>query len=380
VTGDERTRAATVLVVDDLPQNVQLLDAILSPRGYVVVLAASGEEALETVVERQPDLVLLDVVMPGIDGYEVCRRLRERPATRFLPVVMLTAHGDQEKVKAIEAGADDFLVKPFDQTELLARVRSLIRIKEYHDTIQAQAAELAEWNQALEQRVREQVDELERIGRLKRFLSPQVVEVVMSSGDESFLAGHRGEIAVFFADLRGFTPFAETVEPEDLMAVLREYHAALGDEVSRFDGTLERFTGDGLMVFFNDPLPCPDAPGQAVRMAVAMRNRLDELEENWRRRGHELQFAAGIAQGYATLGVIGFQERLDYAAIGAVTNLAQRLCAHASGGQILISQRVYAATEEIAIAEPVGELTLRGFARPLLAYNVLGLNVARTAT
>ena len=374
------TEAATILVVDDLPENIRLLDAVLSPRGYVVEPAASGEEALEAVATRQPDLVLLDILMPGLDGYEVCRRLRDQPATRFLPVVMITAHGDQEKAKAVEAGADDFLVKPFDQTELLARVRSLIRIKRYHDTIEAQAAELAEWNRSLEQRVREQVDELERVGRLKRFLSPQVIDVVTSSGDESFLAGHRREITVFFCDLRGFTPFAETVEPEDLMAVLRDYHAALGDLVSRFEGTLERFTGDGLMVFFNDPLPCPDAPARAVRMAVAMRDRLEELAERWRQVGHDLQFAVGIAQGYATLGAIGFEQRSDYAAIGAVTNLAQRLCAQASGGQILVSQRVYAATDEIIVAESVGELTLPGFSRPRAAYNVLGLSAERAAT
>ena len=378
-TGRPVTRAAKILVVDDLPQNVKLLDAVLSPRGYRVVSAASGEEALEAVAEEQPDLVLLDVVLPGMDGYEVCRRLRDRPTTRFLPVVMITAHGDQEKPKAIEAGADDFLVKPYDQTELLARLRSLMRIKQYHDTIEAQAAELAEWNRILERRVREQIAELERIRRLKRFLPPQVVDVVMSSGDESFLEGHRREITVFFCDLRGFTPFAETVEPEELMAVLREYHAALGDLISRFEGTLERFTGDGLMVFFNDPLPCPDAPAQAVRMAVAMRDRVDELAEKWHRRGHDLHFGIGIAQGYATVGVIGFEERFDYAAIGAVTNFAQRLCSRAARREILVSQRVYAAIEGLVVAEPIGELDLAGFSRPMTAYNVLGLQAARTA-
>ena len=379
VAGDSVTRAATILVVDDLPENVRLLDAVLSPRGYRVVPAASGEEALEAVAEEQLDLVLLDVVMPGMDGYEVCRRLRDRPATRFLPVVMITAHGDQEKPKAIEAGADDFLFKPYDQMELLARVRSLLRIKQYHDTIEAQAAELGEWNRILERRVREQIEELERIRRLKRFLPPQVVDVVVSSGDESFLEGHRREITVFFCDLRGFTPFAETVEPEELMAVLREYHAALGDLISRFEGTLERFTGDGLMVFFNDPLPCPDAPAQAVRMAVAMRDRVDELAEKWHRRGHDLHFGIGIAQGYATVGVIGFEERFDYAAIGAVTNFAQRLCSRAARREILVSQRVYAAIEGLVVAEPVGELDLAGFSRPMTAYNVLGLQAARAA-
>jgi adenylate cyclase len=370
---------AVILVVDDLPQNVKLLDAVLSPRGYRIVPAESGEAALEALAAHSPDLVLLDVVMPGMDGYEVCRRIRGDRATQFLPVVMITAHGDQEKVKALEAGADDFLVKPLDQTELLARVRSLIRLKGYHDTIEAQAAELAEWNQLLEERVRRQVEELDRIGRLKRFLPPQVVDVVTSSGDESFLSGHRREITVVFCDLRGFTSFAETVEPEHLMAVLREYHATLGDLVSRFEGTLERFVGDGLMVFFNDPLPCPDAPAQAVRMAVAMRNRVDALAENWRRLGHDLQFGVGIAQGYATLGAIGYAERSDYAAIGPVTNLAHRLCGRAAPRQILISERVHAATEEIVVADAVGELTLPGFSRPIRAYNVVGLDAAKIA-
>jgi class 3 adenylate cyclase len=215
------------------------------------------------------------------------------------------------------------------------------------------------------------------VGRLRRFLSPQLAELVVSSGDDSFLESHRREITVVFCDLRGFTSFAETVEPEDLMTVLGEYHAALGDLVHRFDGTLERFTGDGLMVIFNDPMDCPDAPERAVRMALAMRGRVAELAEGWSRRGYELDFGVGIAQGHATLGRIGFEGRSDYTAIGSVTNLAARLCAEARGRQILISQRVYAAIEEIVVADSVGELALRGFSRPARAYNVVGLDEAR---
>ncbi len=373
------TDQATILVVDDLAQNIRLLEAVLGPRGYVVASATSGSEALAYVRANPVDLVLLDIVMPGMDGYEVCRQLRGDPATEYLPVVMITASGEQEKVAAIDAGADDFVAKPFDQAELLARVRSLLRIKRYHDTIESQATELAAWNQELEQRVEDQVAELERTRRMRRFLSPQVADLVMSSGDESFLESHRREITVVFCDLRGFTAFAETVEPEDLMLVLQQYHAALGDLVHRFEGTLDRFTGDGLIAFFNDPLPCPDAPERAVRMAVAMRNRVAALAEEWRRMGHDLHFAVGVAQGHATLGRIGYEGRFDYTAIGTVTNLAARLCAEAGPGQILISQRVHAAAEHLVKAELVGELELRGLSRPSRAYNVLGLDAARAS-
>jgi class 3 adenylate cyclase/CheY-like chemotaxis protein len=369
-----------VLAVDDLPANVRLLDAVLSPRGYRVLGAGSGPEALALAAERRPDLVLLDIVMPEMDGYEVCRRLRQDPATAFLPVVMITASGDQERLLAIEAGADDFVTKPFDQAELLARVRSLLRIKRYHDTIEAQAAQLAEWNRTLEQRVQEQVEQLERMGRLRRFLSPQLADLVVSSGDESFLDSHRRDITVVFCDLRAFTAFAETAEPEEVMGVVDEYYQALGDLVTRFEGTLERFTGDGLMVFFNDPLPCADAPLRAVRMAVAMRNRVQGLAKGWARHGYDLALGVGVAQGYATLGRIGFEGRSDYTAIGNCTNLAARLCAEARPWQILLSPRVHAAVEEFVTSEPVGELTLRGFSRPVATFNVVGLDAARISS
>jgi class 3 adenylate cyclase len=365
---------AKILVVDDTPKNVKLLEYLLTGKGYAVVTAASGPEALEKVAVERPDLVLLDVVMPEMSGYEVCRKIRENPATGILPVVMVTALDPaQERVKGLEAGADDFLTKPINQPELLARVRSLLRIKELYDTVQSQAAQLAVWNQTLEQRVQEQLVELERVGRLKRFLSPQLADLIVSSGDERLLESHRREITVVFCDLRGFTAFAETAEPEEVMGVLREYHAAMGALIFQFEGTLERFAGDGLMVFFNDPVLCPDPAARAVRMAVAMRERAGELAALWRKRGHQLAFGVGIAQGYATLGKIGFEGRFDYGAIGTVTNLASRLCDEAKGGQILLSQRVYAAVEELVEAEPVGEVALKGFHRPEAVFNVLRL-------
>ena len=276
--------AVVVLAVDDLEQNLRLLDAVLSPRGYSVVTAASGEEALAMLEAHAVDLVLLDIMMPGMDGYEVCRRIRAVPRWAFLPVVMITASGDQEKRHALEAGADDFVSKPFDQAELVSRVASLARIKRYHDTIEQQSAELARWNTELEERVAGQVAELERVNRLRRFLSHQVVDLVIESGDDSVLSSHRRDIVVVFCDLRGFTPFAEASEPEDVMGVLSEYHAVLGELIDRYEGTLERFTGDGVMVFFNDPFPCDDPPSRAIRMAIEIRDRVGALAEQWRRR------------------------------------------------------------------------------------------------
>ncbi len=368
---------ATILVVDDQPPNIRLLDAVLSPRGYRVLRAASGEEALDLLRDEQPHLVLLDILMPGMDGYEVCRRIREDPDTAFLPVVMVTASDTQQKVRAIEAGADDFITKPFDQGELLARVKSLVRVKRYQDTIRHQADELEAWNRQLEERVESQVAQLERAARLRRFLPPQMAELILDSGDESFLESHRREIVVAFCDLRRFTPFAESSEPEEVMGVLRDYHAALGDLVFRFEGTLERFIGDGLMVVFNDPIPCDDACVRAVRMAVSMRTRVRDLAASWSKRGHDLGFGVGIAQGYATMGRIGFEGRSDYTAIGSVVNLAARLCAAAQPWQILVTQRVLASAEELIVTTPVGDLALDGFSRPVPAFDVKGIDMAR---
>jgi len=230
--------------------------------------------------------------------------------------------------------------------------------------------EVAELNHGLEARVAEQVDELGRVGRLKRFLAPQLAELIVSQGDEKILESHRQEIVVVFCDLRGYTAFTETAEPEEVLAFLREYHGALVPLVTEFEGTLDQFSGDGIMVFFNDPVPCPDPAERAVKMAVAMREAAGNLTAAWRRRGRELGFGAGIAQGYATLGQIGFAERSGYTAIGTVCNVAARLCAEAKDGQILLSQRVAVAVEGTATLEEIGALTLKGLTQPIVAYNV----------
>ncbi len=363
---------AKILVVDDTPKNVKLLADLLTVKGYAVATAASGREALAQVETERPDLVLLDVVMPEMSGYEVCRKIREKPATGILPVVMVTALDPaQERIKGLEAGADDFLTKPINQGELLARVKSLLRIKELYDTVQAQSAQLADWNRTLEDRVREQVGELERLGRLKRFFSPQLAEMIVAGGAEDPLKTHRREVTVVFLDLRGFTAFAESSEPEEVMGVLREYHSEMGRVILAHEGTLERFTGDGMMIFFNDPVPVANPAERAIRMALAMRERVEDLTIKWRKLGYELDFGVGIAQGYATIGGIGFEGRWDYGAIGTVTNLASRLCGEAKPGQMLISQRLLGTVENVVEVEPVGELTLKGFHRSVTAYNIL---------
>ncbi len=342
-------RRPKILAVDDTPVNLKVLEAMLTPRGYEVITAASGLEALEKVRTEAPDLVLSDIVMPGMNGYELCKKLRDDEATRFLPIVMITASTDQERAQALEAGADDFMTKPPNQVELLTRVRSLIRIKQYHDTIERQRAEL------------------------RRFLSPQIAQLVTSPEGEALLKGHRREITVVFSDFRGFTSFSETTEPEEVMKVVGAYHGTLGPLIVEHGGTLEHFEGDGVMVFFNDPVPMDDPVLQAVKLAIDIRDRMNDRCAGWRKRGYDLGVGCGIATGYATLGRIGFEGRYDYGAIGPVTNLAARLSSEAKAGQILISQRAFAAVEEHIEIEPIGEITVKGYSRPQAAYNVLTL-------
>ena len=356
-----------ILIVDDEPFNLDLLEQELGDQGYTIERAVDGEEALKKVESFLPDVILLDYMMPRMNGIEVVKKLRQDERHKSLPVILVTAKGSQEdKIRGLDAGADDYVVKPFDSFELLARVRSMLRIKQLHDA-------LDEWNRTLEGKVIKQVAEIERISRLKRYLSPQVAETLLQSEEGALFKTHRREITVVFLDLRGFTAFSDAAEPEEVMELLRSYHAEMGKLVFKFEGTLERFAGDGIMIFFNDPIPCDDHTERAVRMAVEMRLKAQELRAGWVKRGYELDLGIGLATSYATLGTIGFEGRMDYGAVGNVTNLASRLCDEAKGGQIVTNQKTLSKVEQLVESESLGELHLKGFARPVAAFNIAKL-------
>jgi DNA-binding NarL/FixJ family response regulator len=373
------SRPPRILAVDDDPANVRLLEAVLEPEGYEVLGKGSGEEALRAVAAAEPDVVVLDILMPGMDGYEVCRRLRAQEATEALPILLITAGGEQQKVGALEAGADDFIAKPFDRAELLARVRSLLRIKRYQDTVRAQAAELAELNRTLEARVDEQVGTIERLGGLRRFLPRQLADLIVSAGDEAILESHRAEIALICARLRGFPAFSESAEPEEVMDVLREFHEGVGSLIEQAAATVGSLTGDGLVVYLNDPLTVDEPAWRAVGLAVAMRDLVGRLAAGWRRRGHELSFAAGVALGYATVGRMGLEGRWEYGPVGPVVHLAEQLAATARPGQVLVSARCHAQVETRVAAEPVDDVFLDGAAARVSAVAVLAIQGGLTA-
>jgi adenylate cyclase len=355
-----------ILVVDDQRANVEMMAGILQARGYQVITAPGGDEALEQVRTANPDLVVSDIIMPGMDGYELCRRLRAETATTLLPVILVTSlEATDERVKGLEAGADDFLSKPVNWEELFARVRSLLRIKRLQDEIRT-------WNAQLEERVREQVGQLAQLGRLKRFFSPHVAEAIVAGG-EDILAPHRREITAVFLDLRGFTSFTDRADPEEVMELLRAYHATLGRTVDDFGGTLEHFAGDGVMIFFSDPFPVERPAERAVSMAMALQEAFTPIADAWQKLGHDVGLGIGISQGEATLGVIGFEQRWEYAAIGNVPNLAARLCGAARAGEILLDAQTEQEIAAFAYTEPVGPLQLRGFFQPVPAFRLRSL-------
>jgi class 3 adenylate cyclase/CheY-like chemotaxis protein len=363
-----------LLVIDDNEGNRDMLSRRLIHQGYQVSTAVDGRQGLDFLKTQSADLILLDVLMPEMDGYDVLKELKTDATTRDIPVIMVSALGEIESVvRCIEQGAEDYLTKPFDPVLLRARIGACLEKKRLRDQEARYLHELADWNKTLESRVEKQVDQIERLGRLQRFFSPQLAELILAGGAEDPLKTHRRKITVIFLDLRGFTAFAETSEPEEVMDVLHEYHAEMGKLILEHEGTLERFTGDGMMIFFNDPVSVPNPTDRAIRMSLAMRDQVGTLIAKWRKQGYELDFGVGIAEGYATIGSIGFEGRWDYGAIGTVTNLAARLCGEARPGQILISQQLLGMVEELIDVAQVGELVLKGFRRPITAYNILGL-------
>jgi adenylate cyclase len=360
-----------ILIVDDNATNRDILAMRLATQGYDLHQAADGEEALAAAQRLLPDVILLDVMMPKVNGIEVCRCLKGDASLPFMPIILVTAKADAtDVITGLDAGADEYLTKPVDQAALVARVRSVLRLKALHDHSVAKAADLAQWNERLEQRVAEQVDEIRRVGRLRYFLPRQVAKLVLSEGGERMLESHRRAVTVLFCDLRGFSGFSELSEPEEVIMVLREYHDALGRMVERYEGTVDSFTGDGLLVIFNDPVPCEAPSLRAVRMAVEMRDELVTLSAKWSRHVHDVGFGIGIAHGYATLGTIGYEGRFQYSVMGKVANLAARLCEKAENGQIVVDISVCSAVETQAEIAPLGEFSLKGFARPVKAFNI----------
>jgi adenylate cyclase len=356
--------AARILVVDDQRTNAEMVSGLLGNLGYEVDLASNGEEALERVASKAPDLVISDILMPRMDGYELCRRLRASAATALLPVILVTSAEPQtERVKGVEAGADDFLAKPVNWAELFARVKRLLHVKSLQDEIQ-------QLNAQLEQRVQEQVAQLERLSRMKRFFSRAVAEAIVAPGGEQLLEPHRREITAVFLDLRGFTAFTDRADPDEVMELLRAYHLTLGRTVDEFGGTLEHFAGDGVMIFFNDPIEVDKPAERAIRMALALQRAFNPIAQAWLKLGHEVGLGIGIAQGDATLGVIGFEQRWEYAAIGNVPNLAARLCGAAHAGEIIVDGQTEHDIVHVADTEFVGALTLRGFQQPVPAFRL----------
>jgi len=347
--------------------------AILDANGFDIPDVAKALDA--------PSLGAQNFLASGYRAVTMMPMMRGDRAIGVLSVVRLAVGPlSNEQLAVLRTFAAQAVIA-IENTRMVNELRkSTEELQQSYKLVQSQADQLRErsdelrvLNQQLEQRVADQVAEIERMGRLRRFLPPQVADLIVSSGAEGQLESHRREITALFCDLRGFTGFSESADPEDVMALLREYHAAIGRIIHEYGGTLERFAGDGVMVIFNDPVPLPDPALQAVKMALEMRTAIGALVEKWQRMGHELGFGIGISHGYATLGTIGFEGRFDYAAIGTVANVASRLCDEATSGQILISARVQMAVEDAVAVEPTGELTLKGIRRPVAVYNVLDI-------
>ena len=368
---EQALKQARILVVDDVQANVELLCSLLRMHGYMDVHATTDSRQALAMHEAQAfDLILLDLQMPHLDGIAILRALRAAAGGEFLPVIVVTAFSDEERrMQALQQGARDYILKPFLIPEVLLRIRNFLEVQMLYRERRRQT-------ELLEQRVTEQVGQLERLARLKRFFSPHLAERIVAGGVDDPLRTHRREIAAVSIDLRGFTAFTESAEPEEVMAILHAYHAEIGRIILRHEGTIEYFAGDGIMVFFNDPVPVPNPAERAARMALEMQDEFSRLSAGWRREGVELGLGIGIALGFATIGAIGFEGRWDYGAVGSVTNLAARLCAEAQPGEILTHKKVTARLDPSIEVVAARELALKGFSQPVAAFNVAGLSAS----
>lgn len=371
------TSSATVLIADDIAANRNFLSDLLSAQGYRVFCADGGREALRLICEHHPDLVLLDVIMPDLDGHEVCRQARAQFDRGLLPIIMVTALDDtQDKIRGLEAGADDFLSKPINQAELLARVRSLLRIKSLYDTVNTQAKELAQLNAQLEVRVAQQVAQMQRLEQLKRFFPAHLAQRIVEGDVDDPLQTRRREVTVVFITLQKFASFTDTSEPEEVMALLRELRTKMGALIDRHQGTLEQFAGEHMMVVFNDPLLIDDPAGRAVALAIDLRDMAQPRFHALRQLGHDLSLGIGIAHGHATIGNVGHDHHLTYGVVGRVTNLASHLSRIAEEGEILISAPARQQSARDLTTSEAHHIELEGFLRPVVVYRVEGLQPA----
>lgn len=359
---------ARILVVDDNEANVLLLQDLLRQQGYLNVHTTTDSRTVAAMHQADRfDLILLDLQMPYLDGIAVMEQLKPMVSGDFLPVIVVTAYSDTDnRLKALEQGARDYIMKPFMAAEVIQRIQNYLEVRMLYRERQRQT-------EVLERRVKEQVAQLDQLSRLKRFFSPQLAELIVAGGVDDPLRTHRREITVVSIDLRGFTAFTESAEPEEVIDILHEYHAEMGRLIVKHEGTIEYFAGDGIMVFFNDPVPVANPAERAIRMALEMQAAFTRLAVKWRKQEFELGMGIGIAQGYATIGAIGFEGRWDYGAIGTVTNLAARLCGEATSGQVLIHRKVLAQIEDLVETTPVGDLALKGFMQPVPAFGVARL-------
>lgn len=355
-----------ILVVDDNPQNVEIMKARLSSQNYTVIEAFNGEEALAKVAENEPDLILLDVMMPKMDGFQVCEKLKADEKTKLIPIIIVSARsGSEDILKGLQLGADEYLPKPFEHIELLARVKNLLKLR------MAQK-ELLSMNRGLESKVCEQVELLNSAKKLERYFSPQVVKTIMEKDASGKLLNSRKLLTLFVSDIDNFTGISEASEPEDIVNLLNEYFSAMTKIAFDHGGTVDKFMGDGMFIFFGDPIPQEDHAERALNMALAMQADVEKLRKKWQTGSHDLKVSMGVTTGYVTVGSIGPADRTDYTVIGNQVNAAFRLCSDARPGQILVSQRTESLTEGKFNFEKIGEVTIEGMRTPLTIYTLLG--------